>query len=157
MILEESLAGSPLVQIVWQRLHYVPISCIAPVTHTKASHLRRAPPTAYGAAGMVSPSYRSGSRRRRRSSSSSNNSSNSSGRSTQQKLLLLLLLLPLQLQQQQLHSGRGSGSGNNNSSEGDLTSPAILLPYLPKPRSIAAAVGFAFPLTTQTRSPINTT
>ena len=35
----------------------LPIWRVTPVTHTKASHLRRAPPTAYGAAGMASPSY----------------------------------------------------------------------------------------------------
>ena len=60
-----------------------------------------------------------------------------------------------QQQQQQRHSGGGSSS--NGSSDGDSTSPAILLPYLPKTRSLAAAVGFAFPLTTQTRRPLNTT
>ena len=40
------------------------------VTHTKPSHLRRAPPTAYGAAEMASPSYGSDGRRRCRNSSS---------------------------------------------------------------------------------------
>ena len=80
----------------------LPICRIAPVTHTKASHLRPAAPTAYGAAEMASPSFGSDSRRRHSSSSS------------------------------------------NGSSDGESTSPAILLPYLPKPRSLAAAVGFAF-------------
>ena len=76
-------------------------------------------------------------------------SSSSSGSSKQQKL---------QQQQQQYSGGGGGGSSSSNGgSYGDSTSPAILLPYLPKPRSLAAAVGFAFPLTTQTRKPINTT
>ena len=48
-----------------------PICRITFVTHTKPSHLRRSPPTAYGAAEMASPSYGSDSRRRRRSSSCS--------------------------------------------------------------------------------------
>ena len=54
-------------------------------------------------------------------------------------------------------SSNKSSSSSNGSSDGDSTSPAILLPYLAKPRSLAAAVGFAFRLTTQTRRPINTT
>ena len=64
-----------------------------------------------------------------------------------------------QQQQEEEDSGGGGGgsSRSNGSSYGDSTSPAILLPSLPKPRSLSAAVGFAFPFTTQTRRPINIT
>ena len=46
-------------------------SAVTPVTHTKPSHLSRAPPTAYGAAEMASPPYGSHSRSSRSRSSSS--------------------------------------------------------------------------------------
>ena len=53
---------------------YVPVTS---VTQTKPSHLRRALPTAYGAAEMASPSYESDNRRRHRSSCNSCCSCNS--------------------------------------------------------------------------------
>ena len=62
-------------------------------------------------------------------------SSSSSGSSKQRQQ---------QQQQQQRHGGGGGGSSSsssNGSSDGDSPSPAILLPYLPKPRSLAARGG----------------
>ena len=127
------------------------------VTHTKPAHLRRAPPTPYGAAEMLLHHVEAIAA----AAAAAAAASSSSGSTKQQKKLQQQQeQQQQQQQQQQQHSGGGGGgssSSSNGSSDGDSTSPAILLPYLPKPRSLAAAVGFAFPLTTQTRRPINAT